>query len=275
LINLVSKGGLSVQEIQGESLYLEFQDSYGRVAKHQLESLSLQREQERVAIRAQTYSDTAAQMVHDLRSPLSALHAVTRSSLSSVDTDSRKLIESVTLRIQDICQKLLERDKMERATFESMSSTTQMIHELILEKQILLQERSHTQKSKPVLLEFEDRNCPPLLQLTLSPNELRRILSNLIDNSMEASPHGGDIVVSTEDDGNFFRIKIRDHGIGIPEEQLPKLGLRGATFGKLTGHGLGLYSVMKLLESVGGSLQIDSAVNQGTTVELNLPKKKS
>lgn len=107
----------------------------------------------------------------------------------------------------------------------------------------------------------------------VNSRELKRVVSNLINNSAEAIFGSGTIVVSLEklEGCNQVQISIQDSGEGIPEEILPLLFKKGKTFGKKDGSGLGLYHAKQTVESWGGELFLDSKRNQGTIVKICLP----
>ncbi|GCE27367.1 hypothetical protein KDA_28510 [Dictyobacter alpinus] len=124
-------------------------------------------------------------------------------------------------------------------------------------------------------------------------HRVRQILENLLENAIKYSPEGGliEIIVSTlypftidrrlqvEDNaGSLFQlsITIRDHGIGIPPWQQahvfkPFQRLEQPATRQIAGHGLGLYIVRKLIETMHGSIILKSNEGQGTSVTLTLP----
>jgi anti-sigma regulatory factor (Ser/Thr protein kinase) len=108
---------------------------------------------------------------------------------------------------------------------------------------------------------------------TIDPVEFKNALTNLIINSVEASNHGGQISVEMQSTaGGFIEITVTDKGCGIPEEILPRLMRKGASFGKSNGHGIGLYHARKAIESWNGTIRIDSTPDKGTRVFILLPK---
>jgi signal transduction histidine kinase len=106
---------------------------------------------------------------------------------------------------------------------------------------------------------------------------LRRVLINLINNSLDASAEGGKITIRTlarqrQAQCAGVTIEITDCGIGIPKEILPKifdLFVTTKPFGK--GTGLGLDICQGIIKAHGGTIHITSEVGQGTTVSIHLP----
>jgi anti-sigma regulatory factor (Ser/Thr protein kinase) len=121
-----------------------------------------------------------------------------------------------------------------------------------------------------VKIEFD---VPPALTETfvnVDASLAKRILSNLINNAVEATEEGT-ISVDTRKVAAGVALSVTDSGRGIPEAILPQLAQKGFSFGKKKGSGLGLYHAKRIVESWGGSFQIRSVVGKGTQVELILP----
>ncbi len=103
------------------------------------------------------------------------------------------------------------------------------------------------------------------------PEGLRRVLSNLIDNALSATPPGGSIEVRVEQtrDGQA-RLTVHDTGSGMRQEQLEQAFDPGFTT-KPDGTGLGLAIVREMVDRMGGTVAIESTEGEGTTVTVNLP----
>ena len=109
--------------------------------------------------------------------------------------------------------------------------------------------------------------------------ELKRIISNLLNNSIEALlSERGKVKVSLQHLGEFAVILVEDNGRGIPEHVLSQLGNEGVTFGKestQSGHGLGLFHAINKIKEFGGEVKIESNVGVGTKIYLLIPKVAS
>jgi anti-sigma regulatory factor (Ser/Thr protein kinase) len=101
--------------------------------------------------------------------------------------------------------------------------------------------------------------------------ELKRGLSNLINNSVEAIAGSGKVTARITAEDRQIILSITDNGMGIPDEILTRLGERGFTHGKAGGSGLGLHHARSTVALWGGSLSIQSSTGAGTNVEIRLP----
>lgn len=98
-----------------------------------------------------------------------------------------------------------------------------------------------------------------------------RILSNILQNSIEAISNSGTISITLESSLQHTVISISDNGCGIPESVLERLGKSDLTYGKANGNGLALQHAYSTIHSWNGTLKLDSKLNNGTTVTIVLP----
>jgi PAS domain S-box-containing protein len=103
---------------------------------------------------------------------------------------------------------------------------------------------------------------------------LKNILFNLISNAIKFSPDEATIEVSSVVTDNEIEIKVKDYGIGIPEEDQEHLFerfFRAVNATNIQGTGLGLNIVAKYVELLGGNIGFESKLNYGTTFIIKLP----
>lgn len=103
------------------------------------------------------------------------------------------------------------------------------------------------------------------------PSLLRFALMNVIKNAIEASQPKGRVNISLHEMLKDVYIVIEDNGMGIPPQLLSRLG-NPLSSGKVNGTGLGLASTYKIAESMGGRVEVESNVNEGTVFSLYFPK---
>ena len=105
---------------------------------------------------------------------------------------------------------------------------------------------------------------------------LRQILNNLIDNGIKYSANSGTVTITWRADGSTAIIQVRDEGQGISSEFLPRVFERffrvdSARSRELGGTGLGLSIVKHLVQTFGGSVDVESALREGTVFTVTLP----
>ncbi|OGR80907.1 MAG: hypothetical protein A2X32_00630 [Elusimicrobia bacterium GWC2_64_44] len=209
-------------------------------------------------------SDMAAQVAHDIRSPLAALGAAAKGL--NLPEDQRTLIDGAMGRMQGIADDLLQRYRAPGAATGAKVET----HALAgLIEQVMAEKRLQHKDKAGVKINFED--AARGAKAAVDAKELQRIVSNLLNNSLEALSGPGRVsVLLTAEDGRVL-LTITDDGKGISPEVLAKLGQKGETHGKAGGTGLGLYHARTAAESWGGSLKIGSEPGKGTSVTIALP----
>jgi signal transduction histidine kinase len=107
-------------------------------------------------------------------------------------------------------------------------------------------------------------------EFTSDYSMLKRALSNLVHNAVQAMPKGGKLTISAyKKNGNVF-FSVEDTGVGIPEEIKPKLFQPMVTT-KSRGQGLGLAVVKRLVEALNGKISFESQEGKGTTFIVRLP----
>jgi signal transduction histidine kinase len=230
---------------------------------------------EETKLRYKELGDLSAQVAHDIRSPLSAIMILAKDN-PSIPESSRILFRTGVTRILDITNDLLNKAKAfldstkEEILPESENSSvlllTSIIGSIVSEKRVEFRSRLDVQ----IETNF-DRSSFGLFA-NIQKSELKRILSNIINNAVEAVKDKGRIEISASLLSDSACITIQDNGVGIPADILPKLFKKGATFNKSTNNlGVGLYHANSKIIDWGGSINIDSEVNVGTKVSISLP----
>lgn len=217
----------------------------------------------------------AAQVAHDIRSPLVALDTALRHA-SALPEEQRVMARHAVNRIRDIASNLLERHKLPGAApasgAEPVSAGGQEANLLSsLIEPVVAEKRLQFESMPGVAIDFDLAPAAYGLFAVLQPVEFRRLLSNLLNNAVEAVGAKGSVKVSLARGDGAVLVSVADTGKGIPAELLARLGRKGETHGKPGGSGLGLYHAKTTAERWGGKLDILSEPGRGTTVTVSLP----
>lgn len=215
----------------------------------------------------------AQRLAHDIRSPLVALNIVLK-QLPQIPEKQRILMVNSIKRINDIANNLLQQYKAkDLSVLEKKENNYAWLLSPVVEG-IVSEKRLQDDETTTVLeTEISEAGFAAFARIDLT--EAKRMLSNLVNNSIEAfNNKEGKIVVSLDADEKNVYLKITDNGCGISEEKLEKVTKPGISF-KEQGSGIGLSHAKEFTESLGGTLTITSKVNIGTAITITLPKSKT
>jgi signal transduction histidine kinase len=220
---------------------------------------ALERERETVL------AEQALKVAHDIRSPLAALDA-TLASLPEIEAGKRRVIDGARERIRAIADELIKK----QSEPVEVVALPKLIEDVLQDKRLERGGSDDARKLRPARLPAAAEW--PAYAARVAPRQLKRVLSNLLNNALEATSAGDRVEVALARDAHGrLCLCVTDDGAGIPDDVLPKLARRGATFGKRGGSGLGLYFAKQAVERWGGSLAIESVRGQGTRVTILLP----
>ena len=208
--------------------------------------------------------ENMSQVAHDINSPLSALDVVIK-SMETISSGQQKILSLALKRIKNISADL-NLDQQKRNSFLCKKQLEKcnifnIIGPIVLEKQKLIGAKSQVE------FEVNYNQCEDLIP-HIHAITLKRILSNILQNSLEAN--SSSLKLETYTKNNQLTINIRDNGKGIPSAILPRLAEKGMTFGKASGTGLGLYHAKKEIDAMDGKLFIYK-MDVGTKIEICLP----
>lgn len=244
-----------------------------RLKEREFEKLKLEAQSEKALIKL------SKQVAHDIRSPLSTLNVVLGTTVS-LPEQKRILARSAIKRINDIATNLLFENVPKDGSAESKTDSEISVHllssvldELVSEKRIQFRSLLNVE------IDYQPDAQSYGLFSAVYLSQFKRMLSNLINNAVEALPSRRGIVrLTLAGQSKEIVIEVSDNGKGIPAHILPQLGQLGKSFGKEgteSGSGLGLYHARTSVESWGGRFEIESTVGKGTTIRIRLPKAET
>jgi two-component system osmolarity sensor histidine kinase EnvZ len=208
---------------------------------------------------------------HDLRTPLARMRL--EIEMSHMTDEARQAIDEDLGQINHSIGQLMEYARPAGQVPEAGIDVSRVLQDLFE------RERSHTESLGGEL----KADIATGLQARVSANDLKRIVSNLIENARRygrsASDDRAHITLSAYQLGNLLRIDVQDQGVGIPHSDIQRL-LRPFARGEtartgVSGAGLGLAIVERLLGQVGGKFELISNPSQGLLARIEIPKIKA
>jgi signal transduction histidine kinase len=229
---------------------------------------------EELARLSQLRADFVSLVSHELRSPMAAVIGAARTlqdrwrMLSAPQREScLALIGDETARLAELVGDVLDTSRIEAGTFSYRFDEVDLgrVVDEAVEAAVL------AQQEVPVVASV--RGALPTIRGDRM--RLRQVLGNLLENAVKYSPEGGEVRVSAAASNGAVRISVRDAGPGIPLDQqgriFEKFGRVDVPGASKPGTGLGLFIARSIAEAHGGSLEVSSGVEPGTTFTLTLP----
>ena len=219
------------------------------------------------AERLATAGKMSASFAHEIRNPLSSMRMLSqllmqKPEMSAEQRQSLQYILEEIERIDNIVKGL-----MDFARPTTLNLTEQPLMPA-LQAVLSLMEANLTHHQIRLVLEF----APDLPDLQFDSDKIKQAFMNIVLNAMEAMPQGGTLSVTTFKLEDGISIKVMDTGVGIPEADIEHL-FEPFFSRKDKGTGLGLANVKRILEEHGGTVEIESTLNEGAAVSMWLPMK--
>jgi signal transduction histidine kinase len=147
-------------------------------------------------------------------------------------------------------------------------------HFLNFLKELIAEYFSEEEMHNQLLLKVPNRD----FEITTNPLLLAHILKNLVENALKYSPEKSKPVeLTVTNNSNSFLIQVKDHGIGIPEQDQKNIFnafYRGKNVADIKGSGLGLNIVKEFSILIGAIIELVSNENQGTTISIAIPSER-
>jgi two-component system phosphate regulon sensor histidine kinase PhoR len=224
--------------------------------------------------------DFVANVSHELRTPVTAVRSAAETLRESALKDPDQsvparfvnIIERNAERLQSLIEDLLELSRLESKEFRLKKERVEIavVTSIVVG---LFRERA---EKKGVHLKIElDAGLQPLFT---DQRALEQVVSNLVDNAVKYCPSGSDVTVcATKAQSGAVCVIVRDTGPGIDPSHVPRLFERfyrvdAGRSREIGGTGLGLSIVKHLVEAMGGTVTVDSAVGRGSAFSVTLPQ---
>jgi len=217
--------------------------------------------------RLATIGQIAGMVGHDIRNPLQAITNeifIVKETITNATAEKNKkekleslgLIEEQTDYISKIVSDLQDYSRPLRPEITEVD-LSDLITSVLLTINI----------PDKIDLKIDAKSFP---KIKTDPTLIRRVLTNLTNNALQAMPDGGKVEIAALEKENQVIITVADTGKGIPEEIKPKLFTPLFTT-KSKGQGLGLAVTKRLIEALGGTITFESQEGKGTKFILSLP----
>jgi signal transduction histidine kinase len=209
----------------------------------------------------------ASGIAHEIRNPLNAIFLIVQRfqlEFASISKNEEfqnllKTVRGEIIRINEIIEEFLEYSRPKKLNLKK-SNLSELLDEVVsLSENLAIRKRVELHK-----------NYKEYITLNLDPAKMKQVILNLTQNSFDAMPNGGDLIISAIQEENSTKIRITDSGTGIPDEIKNKIFTLYFTT-KKTGHGLGLAIVNQIIMEHNGEITVQSNPGAGTTFEISLP----
>jgi len=242
-------------------------DDLGKNLNQMLSTLQASQSQLLEAERDKARSQIAAQVAHDIRSPLMSMN-MALSQLEGSQLEPLSLLKSAVARVAGIVQKLsassAKSDEGPQVESPKLTLVEPLIASVFNEHQV--------RKQVSQKLSLHGLSHLPHVWCVLQVSEFQTALSNLINNAFEAG--ASEVALNLSEENKEWKLSIQDNGKGIPVGIIEKIFERSFTHGKKTGTGLGLFQAKSAIEWSGGNLTVTSEENKGTCFTIVMPKEK-
>ena len=221
--------------------------------------------------------DFVANVTHEIRTPLTAiigyLETIKEGAINNIEETKRfiDIILKQAERLNRLVEDLLTISNIEmketKLNFESVSLN------MVIANVISLVEAKAKLKNITIHNDMRENLAP----IKADKDRLTQIFVNILDNAVKFTPESGNVVITADEADSNTVISINDTGIGVPKDEIQRLGERFYRVDRsrsrdLGGTGLGLSIVKHLMIAHGGRMEIESQLGRGTKVSLFFQK---
>ena len=223
--------------------------------------------------------DFVANVSHELKTPATSLKLLAESLVEILDEDPKQArffadqLKSETERFAKLITDLLDLASLESE--EGVQNPRPVDVRSIL--MVVLARLRPAARQKDISLSWKRSGKAATYTVCGEETQLTSMFSNLVENAVKYTPPGGRVEVTASSDENEVVVRVSDSGIGIPEEALSRIFERFYRVDKARsketgGTGLGLSIVRHVAENHGGRVAVESALGEGTTLTIYLPR---
>ncbi|MDN3018415.1 ATP-binding protein [Paenibacillus sp. BSR1-1] len=226
----------------------------------------------------QMRKDFVANVSHELKTPVTSIKGFAETLLDGAMNNKETLEAFLSIilkesdRLQTLIQELLDLSKIEQQGFQ-LAMQDLDLHTLLEEVITLLNGKAQT---KGIHLELISKQQQVIIKGDV--DRLKQVFINLIANAITYTPAGGEVKVILLEHGENVRIHVKDSGVGIKKEEIPRIFERfyrvdRARSRNSGGTGLGLAIVKHLIEAHHGQISVRSELGEGSEFIIELKKE--
>ena len=216
-----------------------------------------------------------ANMSHEIRTPLTSIIGfaeILREEANDTTERFAELIYASSQRLMETLKSVLDLSKLEAGAM-TLNPAPVAVHTEVQNTVELFQPRAD-EHEVALTAHGVDTKCAAVLD----KNALDRVLSNIISNAIKFTPEGGSVDVSLRSSNDSIELEVADTGVGIDETFLPELfeAFTQESTGNtraFEGSGLGLAITKRLVDLMGGDIDVQSTKDEGTTFTVRLPRE--
>lgn len=221
--------------------------------------------------------DFIANVSHEIRTPITNIKGYAETLLDGALDDKKnakeflRIIEADSTRLSMLVDDLLDLSRIESGKLNLIIAPNHLIS--IIDRVVVGLKKQLQEKRISVIKKIP--KDLPAINVDLS--SMTQVFLNLVDNGIKYSEPDTSIAITAKEAGKDVQIDITDHGIGIPQEDIPRIFERFYRVDKarsrdLGGTGLGLSIVKHIIQSHNGKITVTSELSKGSTFSLFLPK---
>ena len=217
-------------------------------------------------------------IAHDLRSPMASIRMVLNLVVSAVSPDTVgpelfELLDKANKESEE-CHDLL--DNLLKWTKSQTGRLNVVLQDLDLNDIIpgVVDIFEMIAATKKIKLNYQGTGTP--LVVRADNDMLKTSVRNFMSNAIKFSSEGSTIDITMKEEGDFAKVSVRDHGVGIAPERIDSIFHKGETTygtGGEEGSGLGLQLCADFSRKIGGDVMVESVLGEGSTFSVLLPLK--
>ena len=222
--------------------------------------------------------DFVANVSHELKTPLTTIKSYTETLIDGAVEDKDTAIsfleivdgeaDRMTRLVKDLLQLSRLDHRQERMDFRE-GNIVSLVKRCVIKVEMTAQQKGHQ-----ILCRFDPQET---FRVLMDTDRMEQVLLNVLSNAIKYTPDGGLIAVDVDADGREVRVSVTDNGIGIAEDELPRIFERfyrvdKARSRKMGGTGLGLAITKQIVEEHQGTITAESVPGKGTKFTIALPR---